>query len=65
MYSSGTACRCSAGPDDGDESAAEHWTEREIEKAAFKDDHLGQRFGEPLKQIGDGMGGSIPFVCQD
>jgi hypothetical protein len=65
MCSSGTACRCSTGPDDGDESAVEHWTEREIDKTAFKDARLGQRFSELLKQIGDGMGGSIPFECQD
>lgn len=65
MCSSGAACRCSAGPDDGDESAVEHWTEREIDKTAFKDARLGQRFSELLKQIGDGMGESIPFACQD
>ena len=65
MSSSGMACRWSAGPDDGDESAVEHWTEREIDKTAFKDARLGQRFSELLKQIGDGMGGSIPFACQD
>jgi hypothetical protein len=55
MRSSGTTCRWSASPDDGAESAIEHWTEREIDKAAFKDARLGQRFGELLKQIGDGM----------
>jgi hypothetical protein len=65
MRSSGTTCRWSASPDDGAESAIEHWTEREIDKAAFKDARLGQRFGELLKQIGDGMGGSIPLACQD
>ncbi|BBB96466.1 MULTISPECIES: IS4 family transposase [Bradyrhizobium] len=69
MCSSGTTSRWSAGPDgrqdDGDESVVEHWTEREIDKTAFKDARLGQRFGELLKQIGDGMGGSIPFACQD
>lgn len=65
MCSSGTTCRWSAEPDDGDESAVEHWTEREINKTAFKDARLGQRFSELLKQIGDGMGGSIPFACQD
>lgn len=69
MCSSGTTSRWSAGPDgrqdDGDECAVEHWTEREIDKTAFKDARLGQRFGELLKQIGDGMGGSIPFACQD
>ena len=41
MCSSGMTCRCSAGPDDGDESAVEDWTEREIEKTAFKDVRLG------------------------
>lgn len=46
--------------DDRDESAVEHWTEREIDKMAFKDARPGQRFGELLRQIGDGMG-----ACQD
>ncbi|WP_247523983.1 transposase [Bradyrhizobium sp. 145] len=36
-----------------------------MDKTAFKDARLGQRFGELLRQIGDGMGGSIPFACQD
>jgi hypothetical protein len=69
MCSSGTTSRWSTSPDGrrdkGDESAVEHWTEREIDRTAFKDARLGQRFGELLKQIGDGMGGSIPFACQD
>ena len=26
---------------------------------------LGRRFADLLKQLGDGMGGSIPFACQD
>jgi Transposase DNA-binding len=69
MCSSGTTSRWSTSPDGrqdkGDESAGEHWTEREIDRTAFKDARLGQRFGELLKQIGDGMGGSIPFACQD
>lgn len=59
----------SAGPDghqdDRDESAIAHWTEREVDKTAFEDVRLGQRFGELLRQIGDGMGGSIPFAGQD
>jgi hypothetical protein len=45
--------------------AAEHWTEREVDETAFKDVRLGRRFSELLKQIGDGMGESIPFACQD
>jgi hypothetical protein len=42
-----------------------HWTEREVDESAFKDARLGRRFGEFLKRIGDGMGGSIPYACQD
>ena len=45
--------------------STEHWTEGEVDEAAFKDARLGRRFGELLKQIGDGMGESIPFACQD
>lgn len=65
MYSSVTMSRWWASPDDSDEGAVGYWTEREVDKAAFKDARLGQRFGELLKQIDDGMGGSIPFACQD
>lgn len=43
----------------------EHWADREIDESAFKDARLGRRFSGLLKQIGDGMGGSIPFACQD
>jgi hypothetical protein len=42
-----------------------HWADREIDETAFKDVRLGRRFGGLLKQIGEGMGGSIPFACQD
>ena len=42
-----------------------HWTEREVDETAFKDARLGRRFGELLRQMGDGMGESIPFACQD
>lgn len=44
---------------------ATHWTERETDETAFKDARLGRRFGDLLKQIGDGMGESIPYACQD
>ena len=44
---------------------APHWTEREVDEAAFKDARLGRRFAELLKQLGDAMGESIPFACQD
>ncbi|MGY3609706.1 MULTISPECIES: IS4/Tn5 family transposase DNA-binding protein [unclassified Bradyrhizobium] len=59
-----SACQI-GGHDHGDASGIEHWTEREIDETAFKDARLGRRFGELLKKIGDGMGGSIPFACQD
>jgi len=42
-----------------------HWTESEIDETAFKDARLGKRFGEVIRQIGDGMGESIPYACQD
>jgi hypothetical protein len=42
-----------------------HWTEREVDEAAFKDARLGRRCAELLKQIGDAMGESIPYACQD
>jgi hypothetical protein len=42
-----------------------HWAEREVDEAAFKDARLGRRCAELLKQIGDAMGESIPYACQD
>jgi hypothetical protein len=69
MRSSSAELRRSVWPggrrDHRDTSEIEHWTEREIDESSFKDARLGRRFGELLRQIGDGMGGSIPFVCQD
>jgi hypothetical protein len=50
---------------DRDARAVDHWSEREVDEGAFKDVRLGRRFVELLKQISDGMGGSIPFACQD
>jgi Transposase DNA-binding len=43
----------------------DHWTAGEVDQTAFKDARLGQRFGQLLRQVGDGMGESIPFACQD
>jgi hypothetical protein len=45
--------------------SADHWTAGEVDEAAFKDARLGRRFGQLLRQVGDGMGESIPFACQD
>jgi hypothetical protein len=53
-----TSSRASAG-------STRHWTESEIDESAFKDARLGRRFGEVIRQIGDGMGESIPYACQD
>jgi hypothetical protein len=56
---------CLSGEAHPNASPVKHWTEREIDEGAFKDARLGRRFAELLKQISDGMGGSIPFACQD
>ena len=42
-----------------------HWTEREVDEAAFHDIRLGRRCAGLLKQIGDAMGESIPHACHD
>jgi hypothetical protein len=49
----------------GEHRPSEHWTEGEIDETAFKDARLGRRFSELLKQMGDAVGESIPFACQD
>ena len=43
----------------------DHWTRKEADPVAFADARLGRRFGELLRQLGDGMGASIPLACQD
>ena len=48
-----------------DHAPVDHWTAREVDETAFKDLRLGRRFGQLLRQVGDGMGESIPFACQD
>lgn len=55
-----------SGATEGDAGGARgHWTECEIDESAFKNARLGRRFGEVIRQIGDGMGESIPYACQD
>jgi len=50
----------------GEQAAdASHWPGREVDVGAFKDARLGRRFGDLLRRLSDGMGGSIPFACQD
>src|SRR5947209_914630 len=51
---------------DGDRGAdAGHWVWREVDVADFKDARLGWRFSDLLRRLSEGLGGSIPFVCQD
>jgi hypothetical protein len=50
---------------DSRDDGREHWTDSEVDDTAFKDVRLGRRFGEVIRQIGDGMGESIPYACQD
>jgi Transposase DNA-binding len=42
-----------------------HWSDHEVDETAFKDARLGRRFGDLLRRLGDAMGSSIPFACQD
>ena len=42
-----------------------HWSQQEVDVGAFKDARLGRRFCDLLRRMSDGMGGSIPFACQD
>jgi hypothetical protein len=44
---------------------SEHWTDKEVDETAFQDLRLGRRFRELLKQMGGGLGESIPLACQD
>lgn len=46
-------------------TSAAHWTDAEIDESAFKDARLGRRFSELIRQVGDRMGESIPYACQD
>jgi len=55
----------SGAPETDTDRARGHWTECEVDETAFKDARLGRRFGEVIRQIGDGMGESIPYACQD
>jgi hypothetical protein len=42
-----------------------HWCQQEVDVGAFKDVRLGRRFCDLLRRLSEGMGGSIPFACQD
>jgi hypothetical protein len=42
-----------------------HWCQQEVDVGAFEDVRLGRRFCDLLRRLSEGMGGSIPFACQD
>jgi hypothetical protein len=50
---------------DNQTESAGHWSEQEVDVGSFKDVRLGRRFGDLLRRMSDGMGGTIPFACQD
>ncbi|MES4992781.1 transposase DNA-binding-containing protein [Agrobacterium radiobacter] len=41
-----------------------HWSKQEMDAECFKDARVGRRCTELLRQLGEHMGGSIPFGCQ-
>ena len=41
------------------------WMDRELAGCKFKDVRLGKRFRKLFEQLSDGVGESIPLVCQD
>ncbi len=46
-----------------DSTNDEHWARKEVDPDAFADARLGRRFGELLRQLGGGVGASIPLAC--
>ena len=41
------------------------WLDQELAGWRFKDKRFGKRFRTLLEQLSQGLGQSIPFVCQD
>jgi hypothetical protein len=41
------------------------WVDREIDGCQFKDGRLAKRFRVLIERLGEKIGGSIPFACQD
>lgn len=46
-------------------SQTETWIARELAGSEFRDARLNKRFRKLFDQLSDGMGKSIPLVCQD
>lgn len=43
----------------------DHWSAGEIDETAFADIRLGRRLGEIVKRVGDHIGESVPYACDD
>jgi len=43
----------------------DHWSADEIDETAFADIRLGRRLGEIVKRLGDHIGESVPYACDD
>jgi len=52
-------------PSDKQAGSSSHWSQQEVDVGSFKDARLGRRFCDLLRRLSDGMGGTIPFACQD
>jgi hypothetical protein len=46
-------------------SRSDGWIDRELAECKFNDVRHGKRFRKLLQQLSDGVGGSIPWICQD
>jgi hypothetical protein len=44
---------------------SDKWIDRELAECEFKDMRLGKRFRRLLEQLSEGVGGTIPWACQD
>jgi hypothetical protein len=46
-------------------SRSDGWIDRELAECKFNDVRHGKRCRKLLQQLSDGVGGSIPWICQD
>jgi len=46
-------------------SRSDGWIDQELADCRFKDVRHGKRFRKLLQQLSNGVGGSIPWICQD
>ena len=46
-------------------SQTKAWIDRELVGSEFRDTRLNKRFRKLFEQLSDGIGESIPLVCQD